>query len=248
MGKEIEIVEKESIDWKNPKVFIGFPDVGLVGTIATFHLVHKLKLREFAYMDSKLFPPVVIVHRSRLSSPIRFYTDEKNSIVVIISEMPIPPAIVYDISEVLIEWLKNIRPEIVVILGGLIHPQRLELEKPEIYSLASNDKTYNLLKNSGTLLLEEGLLSGPNSILLKYCSRYGLDAIYLMVEAHPHYPDPESAAIIIEKLNFMFGFNVDTKELIEKGEEIKIKSKELMRKTQENLRSLQRSDAFMMYR
>jgi predicted ATP-grasp superfamily ATP-dependent carboligase len=52
-------------------------------------------------------------------------------------------------------------------------------------------------------------------------------------------PDPEGAAVLIEALNNVYGLKVDTKELLNKAEEIKKKLKEVaqrhrrMRKAEE---------------
>ena len=38
----------------------GLPDVGLVGLIATSHIIGELDLNEVAYMDSDFLPPIVV--------------------------------------------------------------------------------------------------------------------------------------------------------------------------------------------
>ena len=56
MSEKVRIIEKDKIP-SDANMIFGFPDVGLVGVIATSHLISELNLVEVAYMDSKLLPP-----------------------------------------------------------------------------------------------------------------------------------------------------------------------------------------------
>ncbi len=74
-SEEVRVVEeKPSLVFERPVVAIeGLPDVGLVGTIATTFLVEKKGFEEIAYLESDLFPPVMVVHEGRLKNPFRIY-------------------------------------------------------------------------------------------------------------------------------------------------------------------------------
>ncbi|MEM2567874.1 MAG: PAC2 family protein, partial [Candidatus Bathyarchaeia archaeon] len=72
MSEEIKIIERKEIPKRAVMVF-GFPDVGLVGVIAASHLILELGLEEVAYMDSRLLPPVTVLHEGLPHSPIRIF-------------------------------------------------------------------------------------------------------------------------------------------------------------------------------
>jgi len=63
--------------------------------------------------------------------------------------------------------------------------------------------------------------------------------------------DPEAAAAILAVLNKILGLSVDVKKLMEKGEEIRITARDLMKRTHESMSEMQKSqehEAPMMYR
>ena len=62
MSSEVKIIERKEISHGAVMLF-GFPDVGLVGVIAASHLVSELNISEVAYMDSKLLPPLIVLHK-----------------------------------------------------------------------------------------------------------------------------------------------------------------------------------------
>lgn len=58
----VKVVETERLKIRNPVVITGFPDVGLVGTIAVSHIVNALALKEIGYLESEALPPIIVVH------------------------------------------------------------------------------------------------------------------------------------------------------------------------------------------
>ena len=73
MSEEIHIIEEEPIKIRGPNVIIGLPDVGLVGLIATMHMIETLKMKRVGYVESRLFPPVIVLHNGEIQSPIKLY-------------------------------------------------------------------------------------------------------------------------------------------------------------------------------
>jgi len=208
---EIEILETSDIikNTEKPIFIIGFPDVGLVGTIATYHIVEKLNLKEVAHIDSEKFPPIVVVHDAKPSSPIRIYGNGK--IFVVISEIPIRSDLIPHLSKNLVKWFKEKNASLVVSLGGIPHPKRLEIDKPEVYGVGSNEKLNKKLEKLKVKPFEEGIIVGIHGIILRKCIIANLPSIYLMAESHYKYPDPEAAASIIEVINKISNLSIDVK-------------------------------------
>ena len=61
--KETFIKELVKADLNDPILIGGFPGLGLVGKIATRHLVKQLKAERFAYLYSPHFPYFVHVNK-----------------------------------------------------------------------------------------------------------------------------------------------------------------------------------------
>ncbi len=249
MNGEIEIIEKKGIELMQPSAVLGFPDVGLVGAIATYHLVDKLGLGEVASIESDDFPPVVVVHNGRPVSPLRVYGNR--DLLVVVSEIPIKSSLLHPISRKLVEWFKSKNVKLVIPLGGVPHPNRIEVEAPQVYGISVNKETDRLMDKRNIQKMEEGISVGAHSLVIYECMKNKINALYLMAESHARYPDPESAAAVIQKLNRILGLDVEVKELIEKGEEIKIQARDLMKRTENILHDIekeQENEIPMMYR
>jgi len=242
-------IPTSTLQLRNPHVVMGFPDAGLVGSIATSHIIEKLKLEEAGYFDSVALPPMVVVHKHKLKSPIRVYA--RPDLVVLISEIPISFSMVYNLTEALVQWLKDIGSELTFLLGGLAHPQRLEIKLPKVYGICSKPELESIVKKKKIHLFEDGMIVGVNAYLLFHCFRNNLPVIYLLSESHFGYPDPSAAAAVLTALNSLTGLDIDVKALVEKGEEIRIKARELMLQTQkamEEMEGVKKKETPMMYR
>lgn len=85
-------------------MLLGFPDVGLAGVIAASHLIEELDLTEVAYMDSKLLPPLIVLHEGLPHSSIRIFGND--NLLLAVSETPISADIVYSVMDTIIDWAK----------------------------------------------------------------------------------------------------------------------------------------------
>lgn len=234
MAEGVEIIEKKTPD-ENSTVILAFPDVGLVGLIAVKHMVKELDMEEIGHVSSEEFPPVTVVHGKRPSHPIRIY--EKDGLTVLTSEIPIGPNMINQFANKISEWLEEIKAKKAIILGGLPHRNREEVEKPEIHGVPSVDEMERLLEEKNYHILEEGFITGINGVLLRRLTDIDFPTIYLMSEAHRNYPDPGAAAMILEALNEIEGQKIDVEELQKQEEEIKVAARDLMRQTQKTMQN-----------
>ena len=249
MGDEVRIVEKEGVKHKNPIVIEGLPDVGLVGTIAASYIVERMGYKEIGYIESDLFPPVMVVHEGQSKNPLRIYGDE--GVVVVLSEVAIPVGAVYPLTEALADWVKEIDSKLVISMTGLPAANRIDIEKPEVFAVGNSEEALNELKDKQMELLEEGFIAGPYAVMLRECSKRKMTAISLLAQCFPVYPDPGAAASAIESLDKFLKLGIDVKELLEKGEEIKLKARDLMRQTALSAPKMQKGaeqDMPIMYR
>jgi uncharacterized protein len=234
----VKVVESEKLDIKNPVAITGFPDVGLVGTIAVSHLISTLDLKEIGHIESDELPPIIVVHGKRPKAPIRLYGNAE--IVVAVSEIPIPHSLVYALSDSLVDWFKAKGVKLAVLLGGMANPRRMEVEKPEVYGVSTGKGQDEILQKKDIKFFEEGFITGQDGVILRNCMEKGLASIYLMAETHYGYPDPGAAAAVIQAANKILGLDVDVKMLLEKEEEIRIVTRDLMRRTEENMKKVQK--------
>ncbi|HDN68779.1 hypothetical protein B6V00_03550 [ANME-1 cluster archaeon ex4572_4] len=261
MEELVRVVEEEGEGYKgegykNPIVVAGLPDVGLVGTIAVSYIVEKLemrtekeKCREIGYIESDLFPPVMVIHEGRLKSPFRIYGNE--SVVVVLSEAAVPPNAVYPLTRALADWFKRIGARLVIPITGLPVAKRIEISKPEVFAVGNSEEAVRWLKEKQVEVLEEGFIAGSYALMLRECGKRRTNAISLLAQCFPVYPDPGAAASAIESLEQFLNLGIDVGELLEKGEEIKLKARDLMRQTALSAPEMQKGveqDIPIMYR
>lgn len=235
---EVKIVETGKIHAEGAKLLVGIPDVGLVGVIAASHIAQSLKMKEAGYLDSDDIPPIVVIHNNEPKSPIRIYNS--GNLLVLTTEIVLPAQTIFTVSRGITQWAKDKGVDMIIGLTGLAVPNRLEVEKPAVYGVGSTPQARELLDKAGIKAFDEGLLVGAYAILLRECLRAQQPNITLLAEAHFQFPDPGASASIIETLNTLLNLNIDVGELLDKAEEIRVKARELMKRTQEQLRSLRK--------
>lgn len=253
MEEVVKIVEEDGVEYENPIVIEGLPDVGLVGTIAASYIVEKLNYKEIGHIESDLFPPVMVIHDGKLKNPFRIYSAEGGRIVVVLSEVAVPPKAVYPLTTALADWFHKIDvKQPVISVKGLPMKNRMDIEKPEVFAVGNDEGAMKELKAKQMDLLEEGFIAGTYAIMLRECSKRKISAISLLAQCYPVYPDPGAAASAIETVKkFVTSLDIDVGELLENAEGIKLKARDLMQQTALSASEMQKGmeqDMPIMYR
>mgnify|MGYP000011624499 CR=1 FL=1 len=236
---KIEIVQKKPINTENSKIILGFPEVGLVGTIASMFLVETLKMEEVGYLRSPLFPPLIILHNGKPSFPVRIYSYDK--IFLILSEIPIPPAAMFPLSAKIVNWAKENKADIILMIGGLPVPNRMDLETPEVFAAVCGEKAEKIVEQLEIKKLEEGMMVGPYAAIFMECYNSDVNALLLSAQAFARYPDPGAAASVVTILSKILDVNIDIKPLLERAEELRIRLRDLMRTTSQTMARMGKS-------
>ena len=230
MEESIRIIEERPIVAKGPVVIEGLPDVGLVGTIAASFLVEQLSLEEVASVESDLLPPVMVIHEGVLSNPLRIFGNDR--MLVVTSQIALPPPTLYPLSRVLADWFVSKKARLTVSLTGFPVEDRANIESPSVFGVAGNKEGGDVLGKAGIEPMAEGFVAGLYALLLKECSRRSLPSIALISQSFLNYPDPGAAAAVVTAVDKILNLKIDVKPLLEKGDEIRIKARDLMRQAQ----------------
>jgi len=219
---------------------LGLPDAGLVGVIAATHLVRSLGLEEYAGIDStRLLPPVAVISKGLPRHPLRLF--HLDNIIVLTAETAIPPAAIHPLASFIIDYARRMSIDYVVSIVGLAAPNRLEIEKPSVYWLASSEDAAKLAEKLGIKMMSDGYLVGPYAVILKEAVKKRVNNLILLAEAFLDFPDPEAAAAVLQVLSKAIGKEVDTKKLLEEAELIRLRLKELMRQTKQTLTEMRKT-------
>lgn len=242
MGREeIAIIETKEIP-KDAYMVFGFPDVGLVGVIAASHLISELKMTEVAYVDSELLPPMTVIHEGLPHSPIRIFGNHK--ILLVVSEVPLREELIHPVTRKLIDWGRGKGAKLMISLSGIPVPGRQDLDELKVFATASTSEMLKFVQEKGIEILMEGYMVGPQAIMLQYCASMNFPAVTLLSQCFFNYPDPEAAAKVLERLSLITGVKVDVSRLVEKGEEIRLKARDMMKRTQQELAKMKKTQEF----
>ncbi|MEB3844989.1 MAG: proteasome assembly chaperone family protein [Desulfurococcales archaeon] len=222
-------------------LILGLPDVGLVGAIASLHIIRELKMQDTIGIDSPtMLPPVSVIMNGQPKLPMRIYS--RDGIGVLVTDVPILPPGIPAFSSALVKYARSIGVERLISVTGLGNPARIEMEKPKLYAITNNDEAgRELLEGLGAESVNHGILVGPYALILKESRRVGLLNLVLMVDAFIDIPDPGAAAVAVEALNKILNLNVDVKKLLEEGDKIKLRLKELMNETKNMMAKMGKS-------
>jgi len=241
LSETIRIVEKESIP-SNAIMLHGLPDVGLVGLIATSYIISELDLAEVAYVDTDLMPPVIVLHDGLPHVPLRIFGN--NRLLAVISEIAIPANSVHAIMRAIMNWGHSKKVKMILSIGGLPVENRQDLTEPKVFGAASHRELIRLLQEKKLEILREGYMVGPQALTMRYCAEKGILGIAFLAQSYYNYPDPEAAAAAIKEVAKIVDIKVDVSQLIQKGEEIRLKARDIMKRTQRELTEMKKSQEY----
>ena len=210
----------------------GLPDVGLVGLLAASHIISSLNLEEAGSIESDLLPPMIVLHGGLPKSPVRIFAS--GSLVVMISETAIPVSLLRPLAEGVVEWARSKGTKLMLSLGGMAVANRQDIDSPKVFA-AFSEKALESRLNGAAEVLEEGYIVGAYGLLLRKCAEFSVPAITLLTQSYYNYPDPVAAAAALTTVNKILGLKVDVSELLKRGEEIRLRSKDMMHRTQEEM-------------
>jgi uncharacterized protein len=240
--EDVSIKLKKNIDISNSLVILGFPTIGLIGSIAGNYISNSLNLERVGSINSKYFMPSVIIRDSKPIPPVRIYhADQKmcgennlcDNLVTIVSDFPITPQIVNPLIEKILAWTDESNISLFLGLEGLKSTQKEE-DKVDVYGVGSNSKMVEILDNYKIEKIKNGILAGFTGAFLSIETERNNDMLCMLTEAHLAYPDSRAAGRLLEKVNEMLpGVNLDLEPLYEEAEKIESNIKNFMKQSQQ---------------
>ncbi len=220
------------LDLDAPLLVEGLPGIGLVGKIATSHLVDQFDMEEYAACHCDGLPRTAVYEEGdrTIRPPVRIYADEDNDLLALQSDVPVSPESAPEFAGCVTGWLAehDVTP---VYLSGL--PSETE-DVPKMYGVGVGAGQDRLADHDIDLPSESGMVSGPTGALLAEASQQQLPAIGLIVQANAKFPDPEAARILLTKgIKPLLSVDIETEKLVEQAEEIADARERLAQQMQE---------------
>jgi len=227
----IKVVD-DGIELDSPTLVEGLPGAGLVGRIATDHLVNELDMTYYAALHCGGLPRVAVYEgdSSVLRPPVRMYADPETDLLVLQSDVPVSPKRATEFADCVTGWLDS-NGVFPLYLSGLAE----ETEgSPELYGVATGEAEPRLDEAGIVPPRGNGLVSGPTGALLARAMETDLDAIGLIVRTDPRFPDPEAARTVLEHgVEPIAGIDVGTDRLVEQADEIRSAREQFAKRLEE---------------
>ena len=138
------------------------------------------------------------------------------------------------------DWAALRKAEVVISVGGMAVQNRQDIDVPKVFA-ALSDKTLEKRLDDAAEVLTEGYIVGAYGLILRKCAEMGLPAITLLTQSFYNYPDPEAAAAALKSLNKILGLKVDASDLLQRGEEIRLRARDVMKRTQAEMARMDKS-------
>tara|TARA_Y100000034_G_scaffold96601_1_gene117695 strand:- start:6230 stop:6937 length:708 start_codon:yes stop_codon:yes gene_type:complete len=215
---------------KKPKGVIiieGFPGFGLIGTIATEFLIDHLKTEFIGNMWLEDLPPIATIHQSKIIEPLGIHYNKKYNLVLI-HGITGAKRMEWKIADGIAQIAKMLSAKMIISLEGIGSPGK---KSTNLYYYSSDPKLKKQMDKHGMKLLKEGIIVGVTGALLLKREKLPMSCIF--AETASNLPDSRAAAKVIEALDKIFGFNIDSKPLIKQAKEFEVKLKALMKGTQQ---------------
>ncbi|TKR28236.1 proteasome assembly chaperone family protein [Natronomonas salsuginis] len=227
----IQIID-EGIELESPTLIEGLPGAGLVGKIAADHLVDEFDMAYYGALLCEGLPRVAVYGGDSpdLLPPVRLYADETRDLVVLQSDVPVSPKQATEFASCVTGWIDT-SDAFPLYISGLAE------EKADV------PKLYGVAAGNGASMLDDvdivppsggGLISGPTGALLHRAVETELDAVGLIAQTDPRFPDPEAARVVLEDgITPIAGIDVSTDRLVDQADEIQAAREQLAKRLQE---------------
>ncbi len=239
MDASIDFVELNNKNLKGYTLIEGFPGLGLVGTIAAKYLVEKGNFEELGHIESDGFVSIIRVHAGLPVYPSRMYVNDRDKLVVLISEQIIPKTLTAKLARKTVEWIKSKGISRAISLAGI---NTGNPNDATIYGIADSKEAKALLEKNGVQLIEDGITTGVTALILLQLQKEPRIEAVSMMGAVSIGADYKAAAKLLEKLNAVLGLRIDVKPLLveaKKTEEALLKHLEQIKETSETVKSLE---------
>lgn len=231
----VEITVRSDARLEKPVPVEGLPGVGLVGKIATDHLVEELEMEPYADIEGEPLPAAAVFEGGdrTVSPPFRLFAEPDADLLALVAATPLPGGAVGEFTAALTDWLAE-REVTAVYASDFPGDGGLEPEsRPDLYGIGTGRGVELLADADVDPSTTGGTVSGPVGALLDR-ARGRLDAAAIVVETDPRFPDPQGGRLLIEEaIAPIAGIDVDTDRLIDEAERIMEGREELARRIQQ---------------
>lgn len=233
---------RPGVDVRRAIVLFGCPTAGYVGAIVAEHLARSLDMPLVGGVRSNAFPSVFPVKDGRLRPAVRIHaldtaTDagvDADRLVVVTADFAPAAHYARPFADALLQWTREVDaqllllPDAIPLAGGGV---------PDLYGVAATKRAAKAMRDMAVDPLEEGAVAGFTGILLDAASRAGVDALCLLGETDPAFPDARSAARIVGALRPLLpDAKLESESLLEEAEMVESQVRDAFERAMDEVR------------
>ena len=222
------MTKKTQSQSENNTLLLGFPGGGLVGVFTISYLIPQLKMTQIGEIDHPDIVPTLFVENGELYGPIRIY--KKDDLYAILSDVPFDLDLGYSFAESVIEFAKKNHIKKIIIPSGMESPTK-DPKAPKVYGLVTHQSLESLLYQNDIPKFLTGTIMGTDAAMVATFRKSNIPVALLYTECHPFFPDPEAALHAITIIAKIFKFQIDTTDIKNRIEYLRIQNRKLMEET-----------------
>ena len=209
-------------------LLLGFPGNGLVGTLSISYLIYHLKFKQFGDIEIPDLIAPLYVENGEIIASIRSY--KKNNLFIIISDIPFDEYFADEFALAVKVFCKKNYIKKIILASGMETINSQKKDK-KIYGLVTHQKLENILYNNDLRKFLTGSIYGTDARLISIFRKAKIPTLILYVECHPFFPDPDASIVTIMTLAKVLDLKVDTKDMKNKMDQLRIQNRNLMEET-----------------
>jgi uncharacterized protein len=231
----IKLISTNKMIRLNDAIMIaGFPGPGLVGSMSVSYIIEQQKMHQIGYIDSDFIVPGVIYIGGKLRHPFRIYANDEGTACVLVCDAPVILSGIRSVLNEVVIWARYNGVREIMVLEGMAAPGISETgRRPWVLSSDGQSDDHGYLSRIKDKKLEANppaFISGVSGGLLAACLSNRIPCTALLIPSITGIPDPEGAAILIEKTNELANnpFRIDVRQLRSEAEALKRQLQELI--------------------
>ena len=155
------------------------------------------------------------------------------------SDLPFDPFVAYDFAESIIDYSKKNQIKKIIIISGMETVNR-DPKAPKIFGLVTHQSLEKLLYDFGISKFLAGSIFGTDAAIISVFRKTKIPALVLYAECHPFFPDPKASVVAIVTIAKILDVKVDTRDIQNKIDKLRIQHRNLMEETVRTLQQEQK--------
>ena len=244
---QLNILEELPSSFRASTLIAGWPGMGSVGIGAIDYIRRKLDAVAFAEIDMNAYftPEMMMVDDGVVSFPSppahTFYAVEAHNLIIFQGDAQINGEPGDEAMNQVLDVAQKAGVD-TVFTAASYHTQASHQEGTQVLAAANNPDFRDSLEPFGVEILQEGMVTGLNGLLLGFAAQRGFRAACLLGTI-PQYavtiPNPKASKQIVLTLGRILNFEVDMGEIDDAAERMEATMEEIEGQIQKNLSPLE---------